>query len=115
MEAAYTVGVSNRFASLMAEEDDPGDQIISSPNLPEKTDKSVKKKDAKSGGAGGKPTKDNREKAGQQPRKPAQDPGKRKLHHVSLSLSLSLSGHVSFSASDALRASLSRAGPSREV
>ena len=78
MESVYTVGVSNRFASLMAEDDDPGDQIISQTNVTEKIDKSAKKKDAKSGGGGGKQQKDNREKAGQQPRKPAQDPGKRK-------------------------------------
>ena len=84
MESVYTVGVSNRFASLMAEEDDPGDQVISQTNVSEKIDnKSAvnKRKDAKSGGGGGKQQKDNnREKTGQQPpqRKPAQDSGKRK-------------------------------------
>ena len=81
MESVYTVGVSNRFASLMAEEDDPGDQVITQTPVTEKIDKTAKRKDAKSGtgvGVGGKQGKDNREKAGQQTRKPAQDSGKRK-------------------------------------
>ena len=82
MESAYTVGVSNRFASLMAEEDDPGDQVI---NVSEKIDNKTaanKRKDAKSGSGVGKQQKDNnREKTGQQQpqRKPAQDSGKRKI------------------------------------
>ena len=72
MEAAYSVGVSNRFASLMAEDDDPGDEVISPTALPEKVEKTTKKKDAK-GSTGGKQQKEgNREKAGQPPRKPAQ-------------------------------------------
>lgn len=70
MEVAYSVGVSNRFASLMAEDDDPGDQIITPPNLPEK----VEKKDVKSGK---QKNKDSREKA-QQTRKSVQDSTKRK-------------------------------------
>ena len=73
MEVAYSVGVSNRFASLMTEEDDPGDQVISPASAPEKVDK--EKKDVK---GGGKPkNKESREK-GQQTRKSAQDSTKRK-------------------------------------
>ena len=72
MEVAYSVGVSNRFASLMAEEDDPGDQIISQANVPEKVEKD-KKKDAK---GGKQKQKDNREKS-QQARKSVQDSAKR--------------------------------------
>lgn len=83
MEVAYTVGVSNRFASLMAEEDDPGDQLISSSNSPDKIDKTAaKRKDGKSGAGGKQLNKDNREKGGQQQRKPAQDAGKRMSNHV---------------------------------
>ena len=81
MESSYTVGVSNRFASLMAEDDDPGDQVVTPTIVPEKADKTVKRKEVKSGvGGGGKQQKDgNREKAGQPPRKPAQDSGKREI------------------------------------
>ena len=71
---AYSVGVSNRFASLMAEEDDPGDQIISPASVPEKSEKE-KRKDIK--GGTGKQQKDNREKS-QQARKNIQDSTKRK-------------------------------------
>ena len=75
MEVAYSVGVSNRFASLMAEDDDPGDQVISPTGAPEKTEKD-KRKDVKSGG--GKQQKDNREKSqGQQTRKNVQESTKR--------------------------------------
>lgn len=69
MEVAYSVGVSNRFASLMADDDDPGDQIITPPNPPEK----VEKKDVKSGK---QKNKESREK-GQQTRKNVQDTTKR--------------------------------------
>ena len=72
MEVAYSVGVSNRFASLMAEDDDPGDQIIRQANVPEKVEKD-KKKDAK---GGKQKQKDNREKS-QQARKSVQDSAKR--------------------------------------
>ena len=71
MEIAYSVGVSNRFASLMADEDDPGDQTITPANAPEKIEKEKPRKDFKSA-----KQKDNREK-GQQTRKNVQDPTKR--------------------------------------
>ena len=72
MEVAYTVGVSNRFASLMTEDDDPGDQLISGPGAPEKDVKPERqRKDVKTG-----KQKDNREKE-QQTRKGAQDAAKR--------------------------------------
>ena len=77
MEVAYSVGVSNRFASLMADDDDPGDEVITPTNAPEKVERD-KKKDVK----GGKPkVKDNREKA-QQMRKSVQDSTKREQCHV---------------------------------
>ena len=73
MEVAYSVGVSNRFASLMMDDDDPGDQLISPASAPEKVEKE-KKKDVK----GGKTkSKESREK-GQQTRKSVQDSTKRK-------------------------------------
>lgn len=71
MEVAYSVGVSNRFASLMDEDDDPGDQLISAPGALEKVVKEKQRKEVKSG-----KQKDNREKE-QQTRKGAQDPTKR--------------------------------------
>lgn len=71
MEVAYSVGVSNRFASLMVEDDDSGDQLISPVSAPEKVEREKQRKDVKSA----KP-KDNREKE-QQTRKGAPDSTKR--------------------------------------
>ena len=72
MEVDYSIGVSNRFAFLMAEEDDPGDLIMAPTSPSEKVDKDKKKKDAK----GNKKTKETRDK-GQQVRKSVQDTTKR--------------------------------------
>ena len=74
MEVAYSVGVSNRFASLMADEDDPGDQIISLANTSEKKPEKDKKKDSK---GSKQKVKDSKEK-GQQTRKNVQESTKRK-------------------------------------
>ena len=75
MEVAYSVGVSNRFASLMADEDDPGDQVISLANV----SKPEKEKDKKKDNKGSKPkVKDTKEKGQQQTRKNVQESAKRK-------------------------------------
>ena len=75
MEVAYSVGVSNRFASLMADEDDPGDNIMAPVSPTEKVEKDKKKKDAKGSKQKAKESKDK----GQQARKSTQDTAKREL------------------------------------
>ena len=47
MEAKYSVGVTNRYALFLGEEDDPGDNILPSSNRPEKPESKDSKKKEK--------------------------------------------------------------------
>ena len=50
MEEVYSVSTNNRFALFMDDEDDPGDTILQSSKVPDKSEKKTEQKKNEKGG-----------------------------------------------------------------